>query len=141
MSMTESKANEPTPDMGSARQPLAQPEQVGSISVAEAAEIRERRRLREKQELDVKDFETRLLAEQTELDDKRKVLTLLRVEHEQFLQRLLRDRGLPMDDDYNINSESGLIFRTARSVPTMPPEIVEQTKPVEPALTEANGAG
>ena len=77
------------------RKPLDQPEQVGSISVAEASEIRERKRLREKYEADFK-------SKQDELGDIAKVITLLRVENEQFLQKLLRDRNLTDANDYNV---------------------------------------
>jgi hypothetical protein len=119
----------PTPDVGQARKPLAEPEQVGTISVAEAGEIRERKRLREKYEADLK-------AKQDELSDVAKVVTLLRVENEQFLQRLLRDRSLPLEDDYNVQSETGLIWRTAEAI--RPREVtIEETTPVAVSASDS----
>lgn len=111
----------PAGAMGTARQPLSDPEQAGTISVAEAAEIRERKRLREKYEADLK-------AKQDEANDIAKIITLLRMENEQFLTKLLRDRDLNLDDDYNVMSESGLIWRTAIGI--QPAEVtVEDTEP------------
>lgn len=124
------KASDAPPDMGSARRPLAQPERVGSISVAEAGEIRERKRLREK-------YEDELKAKQDELSDISKIVTLLRVENEQYLQRLLRERDLPLDDDYNVQSETGDIWRTAAAV-HMKELSAHDTSPVAiPSDTEA----
>lgn len=111
-----------TPDLGAARKPLAEPVQVGQISVAEAGEIRERKRLRDL-------YEEQLKAKQDELGDIAKVVTLLRIENEQYLQRLLRDRNLPMDDDYNVQSETGIIWRTAVAAKPAEVEVVD-TKPV-----------
>ena len=110
---------------GALRRTLDQPEQVGSISVAEAAEIRERKRLREK-------YETDFQAKQDELGDIAKVITLLRVENEQYLQKLLRERSLSAANDYNVQSESGIIWCTA--VPASAEDVhIEETEEI-PAL-------
>lgn len=92
------------------RRPLPQPEQAGTIGVGEAAEIRERNRLIEQQQKAVK-------AKQDEANDAAKMLTLLRMESGSFLQSLCRERGLNLDDTYNVESESGIIWRTAIGVP------------------------
>lgn len=130
-----SNGKSPSPSgTGIVRQPLKEPEQVGSISVAEAAEIRERRRLREKYEADMK-------VKQDEIQDIAKVLTILRLENESYLQKLLRERGLKMDDDYNVQSDTGVIWRTAVSVePVSEIETDAEPMPSPAAILDAKGS-
>lgn len=101
--------------VGTVRRPLEKPESVGTLTVPETQEIKERRRLIEEMA--------------KAIVDKQKVLGLLRNEHTKFLQGLLSDRGLSLNDDYNVDSDSGLIYRTAKYVA---PESVsiEETEPV-----------
>lgn len=108
---------------------LDPPEQAGTISVAEAAEIRERTRLLEAQQ--------KLLTEkQDEVNDIAKMATLLRMESMAYVKNLCQDRGLDLRDDYNVQSESGIIWRTASA----PPAILEDTAPAPVEdLAGANG--
>jgi len=123
----------PTQPMGMVREPLNPPEEVGSISVAEAAEIRERRRLSESIQAQVK-------AKQDELNDLMKIGTVIRTEHRSYLEGLCRARGLDTRDDYNIETESGVILRTARSIEAPLPPVIEETTEAEPVAAEPNGS-
>lgn len=108
-------------EMGSAREQLRQPETAAELTVAETSEIKERRRLIEKVTEDV--------------SDRQKVLQLLRVEQQRFLQTLITSKGLSLADDFNIDAENGVVWRTAKSVP-MAPQVVEDV-PVPPNDHEA----
>ena len=99
------------PDMGIAREQLRQPEQAAELSVAEASEIKERKRLIEKVS--------------GEVSDQQKVLQLLRVEQQRFLQALITSKGLSLDDDFNLDPDGGVVWRTARAVEMAPQPIID----------------
>jgi hypothetical protein len=107
---------------GTIRQPLDKPEPVANLAYAEVSEIKERRRLIEKVA--------------TDIVDQQKVLGLLRNEQTKYLQGLLEQRGLPMQDDYNVDSEAGVIMRIARYVE--PDSVVlTETEPIAVSDEEA----
>lgn len=79
--------------------PLDKPEIAGTLEFLEVTEIKERRRLIEKQ--------------QDTITDDQKILRLLQNEQQRFLQTLILSRGLSLSDDFNVDSDSGVILRTA----------------------------
>jgi hypothetical protein len=116
---------------GTVRERVEPPEVVGDISVAEAQEIKERKRLIEAAVDKFKEGQDRL-------NDEAKVITLLRSENRMFLEGLLRAHSLDASDDYNIDSDLGRIVRVARAINT--PPVVETTEEAEPVEAEPNGA-
>lgn len=90
-----------TQTMGSVREPLRQPESAAQLTVSEASEIRERKRL-------IEDATTRAV-------DAGKIVQLLRNEHMQYLQTLVKSKGLDLSDEFNIDSDAGVVWRTARA--------------------------
>lgn len=89
-------------DSGSFRQTLDKPEAVASLSVAEASEIKERKRLIENEMLKFSDFQ--------------KIIALLRAEQTRYLQSLIQSKGLSLADDYNVDSDGGVIMLVARNI-------------------------
>ena len=117
MPKTAAAQEAPAPQaVGYAREPLRQPEAAAQVSVAEAAEIKERKRL--------------IDAASVAASDAQKVLQLLRNENLQFLQSLVKAKSLAPEDEYNVDSDAGIIWRTARLVV---PTVIEQVQgePVE----------
>ena len=114
-----------------AREKVDPPETAATITVAEAGEIRERKRLMERLGEKVK-------AKQDELNDLVKIAQLMRIEHQQYLTSICRSYGLDLNDDYNVESESGVIWRTSRPAKVA---AIEETAPVEAAPVAAtNGS-
>jgi hypothetical protein len=105
-------------DMGSAREQLTQPELAAELTVAETTEIKERKRLIEQ--------------EAERLLDQQKILQLLRMEQQRYLQSLITGKGLSLADDFNLDAEAGVVWRTARAVP-MSPQVVDDAPVVEAA--------
>lgn len=108
------------------KEPLKQPEVAADLTVAEASEIKERKRLIDKQ-ID-------------EVNDANKVLALLRIENQRFLQTLIANKNLPSGDDYNLDSEGGVILRTARAV-ALDPEPVDDAPDVGPEPDTSKSKG
>lgn len=128
--MSKPKAEVTQPETGSFSEPLDPPEQAGTISVAEAAEIRERKRL-------IEAAQDRLKAMQEEASDLSKTIQLLRVENRAFLESLCRARGLSLQDGYNVESDTGVIWRTARFIDNA--KAVADSVPAEPEVVVQNG--
>jgi hypothetical protein len=108
--------------MGTAREQIQQPELAAELTVAETTEIKERKRLIEK--------------ESENLLDQQKVLQLLRIEQQRYLQSLITGKGLSLADDFNLDAEAGVIWRTARAVP-MTSQVVDDVPVVAAAEAEA----
>jgi hypothetical protein len=103
---------QPAAAVGSFHRQLRQPEQVGEISAAEAREIKVLNELLKKLEDETKQAQQVLV-----------VTTNYRL---QYLQGLIKARNLAADDLYNINDDTGLIFRTHELA--QPEEAVEEPK-------------
>lgn len=124
------KAKAKQPPMGTISQPIDPPEQAGTISVGEAAEIRERKRL-------IEAAQDRFKVTQDDLADQAKIIQLLRVENRKYLESLCETRGLDLRDGYDVASESGIIWRTAKAVEAT--TAVAESVPVTPEEPVANG--
>lgn len=113
----------PAPEAGGLREQLRQPEVVADLSHPEVTEIKERRRLIEKH------------AEY--VTDQQKILRLLQSEQTSFLQRVVTSKGLSLNDEYNLDTDAGVIIRTAKAV--VAPEPVELPTEAEPELAAVEG--
>jgi hypothetical protein len=88
----------PVPDMGTFHRQLEEPEVVGEISAAEAKEIKT---LNDLQERLVKDAQ-----------HAQRVMQVAGMHRMEFLRNLITQRGLPIDDLYNVDDDTGQIKRT-----------------------------
>ena len=112
------KTAPPPADIGLFRKQLETPERVADLSVAEAEEIRERKRLIE--------------AQQKAFEDNQKILALLRTEYIRYLEKLLEARQLDRSrSDYDVDSIRGAIWRTAVLVEPEP-----ETEPAAEATSD-----
>ena len=118
------QASSPAP-----RVQLKEPVEAGTLTVAEAEAIKERKRIAES-------YEAQYKAKQEELTELAKTRQLLANEANAFLMNLVRDRGLDMADAYDVRSETGVIWRVTGPAP----EARADTAPIEPSPeTPANG--
>jgi hypothetical protein len=107
--------------LGFARQNLDQQEEAGAISIAEAAEIKERTRLITAQD-------ELIQKKRQELADLSTIRAILGMEKDQFLLGLLERHGLDTRDGYNVQSDTGTIWRVAKSVEVLPPPAEDVTE-------------
>jgi hypothetical protein len=109
-------------DLGTVRKPLDKPQHAADLTVAQVTELKERRRLLER-------FEN-------EANDAFKVVQLLRGEYQKTAMQLIESHGLDRNDDHNIDTDNGVIWRTATYVPVK----AEEVKDVEvEAVAASNG--
>lgn len=111
-------------DLGTIRKPLERPEKAADLTHAQVTELKERRRLLESYE--------------TQANDIIKVVQLLRSEYQKTAQTLIEQSGLSRDDDYNIDTDGGVIWRTATYVP-LEPETISEEVVEEEAVAATNG--
>lgn len=97
------------------------PEPVGEITAMEAAELKALAKLEDQQRANMEHDQRMLLA--------------LQNHRRSYAREIVQRHNLSLDDNYNINDDSGLITRTHRSVP-VPPPIVEDVAAEHPAEAE-----
>jgi len=88
----------PQPNMGAFHRQLEEPEVVGEISAAEAKEIKTLNELQERLTKDAQHAQ--------------RVMQVAAMHRMEFLRNLISQRGLALEDLYNVDDDTGQIKRT-----------------------------
>lgn len=114
-------------ELGTVRKQLDRPEKAADLTVAQVTELKERKRLVEQYEKEASDLV--------------KVVQLLRSEYQKIAIQLIKDHNLNEGDDHNLDTENGVIWRTATYVPVTPESLDEApvAEEAEEAVAATNG--